>query len=142
MFGSLATMTAAQADQCDMLGLDLSQRTNAVVERKVNVLTVKHPWVGSAGVSYCATAKPGFDATIDTAYPQGTFFDFIGAAGSIVVKARPQKLRDAAVKCTRLALKDPDGLHHLDSLGLELTCNAKSGANGFVTVLITRKTAS
>ena len=133
------TCSRAVADTCDALAVEITQATNATIERvPVNRLKLHHPYLDSAEVTACDSAQPKLSFDIETPYPQTTFFDFIGAVSPVVTKLDGDITRAAAVRCVKDALRDRDGLKDSYRGQMAMTCNAKGGKNGFVSVYVER----
>jgi hypothetical protein len=106
------TPVAARADQCDVKAAELTSAIPGVTAvRQHNNLVADAIHLTTSAVSEASIDCPtetGFPIDLfvswNGAYPPGSFFDFAGRAGHIVVGATEQDIRDGAKLCQQRAL--------------------------------------
>lgn len=130
---SLGSICPSRADECDAMAGEVAARVPGVnVGRRSSVVIfLSHPSVKYASIG-CLPFR-NFVAVVEGKYPKTDYFDFLSAAGSIVLHGRADSVREGAIRCLKRTLSRPDENVSLDFAGLSFSCSA-SKLSSIVTV--------
>ena len=121
---SLGSICPGRADACDALAGEVAARVPdvSVGRRSSVVIFLSHPSVKYASIG-CLPFR-NFVAVVEGKYPKSDYFDFLGAAGSVVLHGRAASVREGAIRCLKRTLSRPDEDVSLDFAGLSFSCSA------------------
>lgn len=121
---AFAATNSVVADECQALGAEVTARVSDVsVDRRTSVaLFLAHPSVKYASIG-CNPSK-NFVAVMMGNHPRDDYFDFLGAAGAIVLRGNSEIVREGAMRCLKRALEKPQDDTSFDFEAFSFVCSA------------------
>ncbi|WP_156527811.1 hypothetical protein [Bradyrhizobium stylosanthis] len=120
----LAPSTRTIADECEAMAGEVAARVPDVsLARRTSVVVfLAHPSVKYASIG-CLPFR-NFVAVVEGAYPRGDYFDFLGAAGAVVLHGRSDIIREGARRCLRRASVKREHDNSSDFGAFSFVCSA------------------
>jgi hypothetical protein len=114
----------ALADECEALAGEVAARVaGLLVGRRTSVIQfLTHPSVEYASIG-CLPFR-NLVAVGEGKYPKADYFDFLGAAGAVVLSGNSEIVREGAIRCVKRALVNPQDDISFDFGAFSFECSA------------------